>query len=92
MSGGYGHESDSRLFANSDFKKAVEQGLFNLPEMGTIANTNLISNYFFVGDAGFPLENWLMKPFVGTDLSVEKRIFNYRSDRLLILKSLKFIE
>ena len=37
--------------------------------------------YFIVGDDIFSLKEWLMKPYPGTSLTIEERIFNYRLSR-----------
>lgn len=34
-----------------------------------------------VGDEAFPLKTYLMRPYPGKDLDVEKRVFNYRLSR-----------
>lgn len=37
--------------------------------------------YYFVGDEAFALHKHLLRPFGGSQLSVKKRIFNYRLSR-----------
>ena len=37
--------------------------------------------YVIVGDETFPLKTYLLRPYPGRDLSIDKRIFNYRLSR-----------
>lgn len=36
---------------------------------------------FIVGDDAFPLKNYLLKPFLKTELTTELKVFNYRLSR-----------
>ena len=86
-----GRISDSGVFKNTAFWKALVQGSLNLPlskplpppmepafadEIGSAAIP-----YYLAGDDAFPLENNIMKPYSQRHLSEEKRIFNYRLSR-----------
>lgn len=63
-----GRQSDGGVFQESSLFRALESGL--LPHGGCL-----------VGDDAFPLKPYLMKPFKGTLLSKEQKVFNYRLSR-----------
>ncbi|CAF4947278.1 unnamed protein product [Pieris macdunnoughi] len=66
--GANGNASDGGVFKNSSLYRRLEDGL--LPTNGVI-----------VGDAAFPLKNYLLKPYPGTQLSTAEKVFNYRLSR-----------
>ena len=37
--------------------------------------------YVFLGDEGFPLKPWFLRPYPGNGLPLQKNIFNYRLSR-----------
>ena len=57
----------------------------NYPSTKTINFILLIRSYaiqyVIVGDEAFPLKTYLLRPYPGRDLSIDKRIFNYRLSR-----------
>lgn len=68
--GSDGRAGDSTIFRNSKLKIAMETNTLQLPE-----------NAVFVADDAFPLETYMLKPFVGNKLTKKERIFNYRLSR-----------
>lgn len=66
--GANGNASDGGVFKNSSLYRRLEDGL--LPTNGVI-----------VGDAAFPLKNYLLKPYPGTQLSTAEKVFDYRLSR-----------
>lgn len=59
----------------------AENGTLQIPEAEILPETDEIKcEYYFAGDAAFPLSTYLMKPYGGSGLPVEKKIFNYRSN------------
>lgn len=80
--GSYGKDCDSSIFKQTDFWKSIENGSEMLPAEKCLPNTeNPKVPYFFVADAAFGLHKHLQRPYSGTYLTVEKRIFNYRLSR-----------
>lgn len=79
--GDYGKQSDGGTFSNSAFGKALKNDSLFLPQPDVISGQTARMPYFFVGDSAFPLMNSMLKPYPGTYLPENKRIFNYRLSR-----------
>lgn len=77
--GSYGKDCDSSIFKATKLWKSIESGSHNLPTEKCLPGTESPKvPYFFVADAAFGLHKHLLRPYAGTHLTVEKRIFNYR--------------
>lgn len=58
---------------------ALEANEVDIPAPRMLPNTNILCPFYLIGDGGFPLRNYLLKPYVRTRMmSVEQRIFNIR--------------
>ncbi|KAJ8001207.1 hypothetical protein DPEC_G00191940 [Dallia pectoralis] len=81
--GGYGRTSDGGTLANSCFGEGLRDSTLDLPEDVQLSGgeTRGPLPHIFVGDEAFPLGVNLMRPFPGTNIPREKRIFNYRLSR-----------
>ena len=79
--GSSGRNSDGGIFANSKFGKSLECATANVPTPSNCIRGLGTFPYCLVGDAAFPLRSYLMRPYPGKELSVEKNIFNYRLSR-----------
>jgi len=81
--GAYGRESDSGVFTESNVFRHLEAGSFNLLPPRQIPPTNITLPYVFVGDQGYPLKEYLMRPYPTDNgrMSRQKEIFNYRLSR-----------
>lgn len=66
--GSNGSVSDSTVFQRSTLLQSLERGI--LPKGGVI-----------VGDDAFALKEYLMKPFSGSMLTYDEKVFNYRLSR-----------
>ncbi|XP_046903215.1 uncharacterized protein LOC124485569 [Hypomesus transpacificus] len=77
--GGYSRNSDGGTLDNSAFGLALKDGILDLPENCIIpgAEPRGPLPHVFVGDEAFPLWSNLLRPSPGTNLSREKRLFNY---------------
>ncbi|XP_046893573.1 uncharacterized protein LOC124479089 isoform X3 [Hypomesus transpacificus] len=75
--------SDGGTLGNSAFGEALKDGTLDLLENSIIpgAEPRGPLPHVFVGDEAFPLRSNLMRPFPGTNLAREKRMFNYRLSR-----------
>ena len=78
--GSQGKNNNAGIYANSDLN--VENGMLDIPRGTSCLNgTDMQMPYFFIGDEGFPLGNYLMRPYSGRYLEESKNIFNYRLSR-----------
>nr|XP_026499959.1 protein ALP1-like [Vanessa tameamea] len=68
--GAKGRYSDGGVFSNCSLKRAIDDGSLNIPAESVI-----------VADAAFPLQNNIMKPYPGNNLTTRQKIFNYRLSR-----------
>lgn len=63
-------------------KQAFENNTLSVPEARSLPNTNSLLPFSLVGDEGFPLKTYLMRPYAKRNLhSNEQKIFNYRLSR-----------
>ncbi|OXU21764.1 hypothetical protein TSAR_011395 [Trichomalopsis sarcophagae] len=77
--GDYGSCNDASVFAESDFGHALLNNQIQLPPSQPLPNTQIQSPYVLIGDGGFPLKDYLMKPFLRNDnITMPHRVFNYR--------------
>nr|CAH7732281.1 unnamed protein product [Callosobruchus chinensis] len=81
--GGYGRNSDGRIFRSSQLGKKLLSNQLNLPEPKPLPQTNIILPHVIVGDEAFPLLRNVMRPYPGaqTGNNQENRIYNYRHCR-----------
>lgn len=79
--GAYGSQSDGGVFADSSFGRKVLTGAINFPPPSRLPNSNYICNHYMVGDSAFPLKPYLMRPYPGKLLTIEKHNFNKRLSR-----------
>lgn len=77
--GSYGKDCDSSVFKETKLWKSIANGSQHLPEERCLPGTESPKvPYFLVADAAFGLHKHMLRPYAGTHLTVEKRIFNYR--------------
>ena len=80
--GAAGRAGDAGLFNKSTLKKALDNGLLNMPPPACIAGIpESPLNYHMIGDDAFGLSIRMMKPYPHRHLDKPKRIFNYRLSR-----------
>lgn len=77
--GSYGKDYDSKVFKMSSLWKSIENKEQDLPSAQYLPRMPTFKvPYFFVGDEAFALHQHLLRPFSGHNLTISKRIFNYR--------------
>lgn len=77
----FGSQSDGGVFKESTFGRALESGTIKLPADSPLPNTNSVFSHYFVGDEAFSLKSYILRPYPGKNLDIQKRIFNYRLAR-----------
>lgn len=85
--GTQGRVSDAGLFAHSDLRKAMDQGLLNFPPLEPLPNSDILMLVMFVGDEAYPLRNDLMKPYPFRQMEHGQRILNYRLSRARVVEN-----
>lgn len=78
--GGYGKNSDSGIFDESVMGRKFENEQFALPAAKSLPNQTATTPYVLIGDEGFPLKTYLMRPFPYrvSRYNPEKETFNTR--------------
>lgn len=86
--GGYGREGDAGLFHASSFGQRLQNatetyqnGGVALPNDNFILGTGISAPHVFLGDAAFPLQRHMMKPYQHHTASGGEQVFNYRLSR-----------
>uniref|UniRef100_A0A1Y1MM44 DDE Tnp4 domain-containing protein n=2 Tax=Photinus pyralis TaxID=7054 RepID=A0A1Y1MM44_PHOPY len=79
--GAYGKNSDAGILSNSNLGTSLENGSINIPRGKKLPGSDVDLPMIIVGDEGFPLKTYLMRPYPGANLDNEKKIFNYRLSR-----------
>lgn len=77
---GYGKQSDGGMFASSTLKKLLEKCISQLPPPQRMPLTDQMAPMVILADRAYPLEPYLMKPYVGeySTLTQPQRQFNGR--------------
>lgn len=77
-----GSINDSGIWSSTTMCKALENNNLSVPEARALPNTNIATPFSLVGDEGFPLKKYLMRPYPRRYLlGDEQRVFNYRLSR-----------
>lgn len=80
--GAKGKSSDSGVFQETSFYKALNEQQLNLPDPEPLTQDGPNIPYVFVGDSAFALSENMMRPYPGIhEKGSLKRIFNYRLSR-----------
>ena len=79
--GDAGRQSDGSVYANSHLGYAIDNGLLNFPAPNRKGNSNEAFPYVFLADDASGLKTYMMKPYPGTNLQENEKIFNYRLSR-----------
>jgi len=90
--GSYGKENDSGVFDECPFREAIETGKLKVPKEELLSGSSIKTPYVLIGDAAFPLKNYLMRPFPEktTTKGDAKDNFNYRLSRARMVVECSF--
>nr|CAI5844660.1 unnamed protein product [Callosobruchus analis] len=76
--GSFGKESNSTVLNYSTFGRKLQEGKLNLPSLEKVSDNLIPLPCVFIGDEAFGISKNLMRAYAGSNLTVPKRIFNYR--------------
>ncbi|CAH1973594.1 unnamed protein product [Acanthoscelides obtectus] len=77
-----GRISDGGVFKRCDLYQKIANGTLNFPQNSPLPGRTKQTPYVLIGDAVFPLCDYLIKPYSGNhERGSMKRIFNYRLSR-----------
>ncbi|XP_071050677.1 uncharacterized protein [Onthophagus taurus] len=79
--GAYGKSGDSNVFKNSSLFKRIQSNTLNIPEDNIILQTKIKTPMVIVADDAFGCSKHVLRGYSRKNLSVRKRIFNYRLSR-----------
>ncbi|KPJ19550.1 hypothetical protein RR48_05936, partial [Papilio machaon] len=65
-------------FSTSQFKKVLERQQYIIPPGQKLPGSDLTLPHVLVGNAGYPLKTYLMRPYPSLKLDNERKIFNDR--------------
>ena len=77
-----GRNSDGGNSSQSHLKNGLEKNTLNLSDPTPLPGRNYPLPYVCTGDDAFPLTAYMMKAYPQKNLSLAKRIFNYRLSRM----------
>lgn len=73
-----GRMNDSGVWAACDLRQRIEDSTVKFPEPQSLPCSSKIAPFVIVGDEGFGLKTYLMRPYSARETGEEQRIFNYR--------------
>ena len=76
----HGRQSDSGGFSQYNLYQHLESGSFPFPHLKQIPGTTTKLPYVILGDQGYPLKDYLMRPYSTDNAAVcrETEVHNYR--------------
>ena len=79
--GAYGKQSDGGIFRHSSLYQLLSSNNFNIPHVKKLPLSDVELPFVKLGDEAYPLLSYLMRPYPRRQLTVSRRLFNYRLSR-----------
>ena len=79
--GSNGRMNDSGVWNTSDLRRQIEDNCLNIPAPTPLPLGYIRIPYVFVGDDAFSLKSYMKKPYLQTNLTPTKRVYNYHQSR-----------
>ncbi|XP_011258301.2 protein ALP1-like [Camponotus floridanus] len=79
--GAQGRHSNGGIFKNSEIGHRFNEKLMDLPPPSIIDSYTQPLPFVIVADEAFQLNSYTMRPYPGRNMTLERRIFNYRLSR-----------
>ncbi|CAH1997224.1 unnamed protein product [Acanthoscelides obtectus] len=76
--GAYGKQSDSGVFGHSQLARALEIGALKTNTLKILPGTDIEAPHVVIGDGGFPLKTYLLRPYPLRGLTTEQENYNKR--------------
>ena len=73
--------NDSGVWNSSDLRRKIEDNCLNIPAPTPLPLEYIRIPYVFAGDDAFALKSYMMKSYPQTNLTPEKRVYNYHHSR-----------
>ena len=73
--------NDSGVWNSSGLRRKIEDNCLNIPAPTPLPLEYIRIPYVFAGDDAFALKSYMMKPYPQTNLTPEKRVYNYHHSR-----------
>ena len=79
--GSNGRLHESGVWNTSDLRRKIENNFWNIPAPIPLPLGYIRIPYAFMGDDAFALKPYMMKPYRQTNMTPEKRVYNYHHSR-----------
>ncbi|XP_039312676.1 uncharacterized protein LOC105207135 [Solenopsis invicta] len=80
--GAAGRRSDGGIFQSSELKRQLEEKRLNIPKARLLSDKGPNVPYVIIGDEAFALTSYLLHAYPRkTNLTLDKKVFNYRLSR-----------
>ena len=77
-----GRVNDGGVWNKSVMFEAIKNGTVQFPDDGYLHSNTVKAPYVLLGDDAFALKRYMMKPYPQQNLTLDKRIYNYRHSRV----------
>ena len=85
-----GKSGDSTVFNASTLLQALNSGRANVPKDDVLEGDTVPTPYYILSDSAFALRTWMQKPYPGSQLQRDQRVFNYRLSRARLVVECAF--